>query len=84
MNQDKERFFELLEIVGWSVRQLSTRLNISQGAVRNWATGIASVPPEVMEWLEVLAAPAIAHPMPKPWTKGRRRKTVRAEEPANV
>jgi len=64
-------FNELMARVGWSDAELSRRLSVRPGTVRNWRTSRREVPPNLLEWLR-MHAEAIDRlpPLPKDWTRG--------------
>ena len=64
-------FHELMAGIGWSDAELSRRLSVRPGAVRDWRTGRREVPPNLLEWLRMYAE-AIDRlpPLPKDWTRG--------------
>lgn len=50
------RLRELLPPLGLTERGLARLTGYSHGAVKNWLTGRARVPPEIAAWLERRAA----------------------------
>lgn len=58
-----------LGLLRWSQRGLAEALECDDRLVRRWASGHASVPPEVAAWLEALAAAHAAHPVPQGWRR---------------
>ena len=57
--------------IGWSDAELSRRLSVRPGTVRDWRTGRRDVPPPLLEWLRMYAE-AIDRlpPLPKDWIRG--------------
>jgi hypothetical protein len=57
--------------VGWSDAELSRRLSVRPGTVRNRRTSRREVPLNLLEWLR-MHAEAIDRlpPLPKDWTRG--------------
>ena len=64
-------FNELMARVGWSDAELSRRLSVRPGTVRNRRTSRREVPLNLLEWLR-MHAEAIDRlpPLPKDWTRG--------------
>jgi transcriptional regulator with XRE-family HTH domain len=64
-------FHELMARIGWSDAELSRRLSVRPGTVRDWRTGRRDVPPSLLEWLRTYAE-AIDRlpPLPKNWIRG--------------
>jgi hypothetical protein len=62
---------ELMARIGWSDTELSRRVSVRPGVVRDWRTGRREVPANLLEWLRVYAE-AIERlpPLPKDWTRG--------------
>lgn len=58
------RLRECLTALDWSQRGLARLLDRSEGHVRQWARGVAPVPPHVAAWLETLTAAHEANPPP--------------------
>jgi transcriptional regulator with XRE-family HTH domain len=58
------RLRECLALLRWSQRGLADALDRAEGTVRQWARGAVDIPPEVSEWLEVLAMVHAANPPP--------------------
>jgi hypothetical protein len=63
-------FHELMVRIGWSDVELSHRLSVRPGAVRDWRTGRREVPPNLLEWLRMYAEAIDRLPSrPKDWTR---------------
>lgn len=62
-----EAYAETLEIIGWSVRSLATRLGVHETRTRRWGTGQTVMPPEVWAWLQALAEAHRKLPLPHGW-----------------
>jgi hypothetical protein len=63
-------FRELTARIGWSDVELSRRLSVRPGAVRDWRTGRREVPPNLLEWLRIYAEAIDRLPSrPKDWTR---------------
>ncbi len=56
-----------LAALRWSQRGLADALGCDDRLVRRWASGAASVPPEVATWLAALSATHETHPPPENW-----------------
>lgn len=66
-----DRLREILTLLRWTQRGLAEALTCDERLARRWASGAASVPLQVAEWLETLAATHKAHPPPQGWrTRG--------------
>jgi len=63
------RLREVLALLRWSQRGLSDALSCDDRLVRRWASGNATVPPDVEEWLENLALAHKRHPPPEGWRR---------------
>lgn len=63
------RLREVLALLRWSQRGLSDALGCDDRLVRRWASGDASVPPDVAAWLESLATILERHPAPEGWRR---------------
>ncbi len=63
------RLREVLTILRWSQRGLAEALGCDDRLVRRWASGNASVPPDVADWLEQLGQAMAAHPVPAAWRR---------------
>jgi transcriptional regulator with XRE-family HTH domain len=50
-----QRLSTLLDEVGWSVNELSRRLDIRQQTIRRWLAGSAPIPDRIDAWLEEVA-----------------------------
>lgn len=59
------RLRECLALLRWSQRGLADALARAEGTVRQWARGAVQIPPEVAEWLEVLALVHFENPPPE-------------------
>lgn len=55
-----------LKAVRWSQRELSRAVSYDERTVRRWASGEYAVPPDVLEWIEELAALHLSHAYRKP------------------
>ena len=64
-----DRFRQCLALLHWSQRGLAEILDTHPTTVRRMATGDASIPGSVAEWLEGLAAVHQARPIPADWQK---------------
>ncbi len=49
------RFLELRQDIGWDRPGCALALGVSVDTVRNWDKGRRECPPEVLEWMQVLA-----------------------------
>lgn len=49
------RFLELRRDIGWDRTACALALGVSVDTVRNWDKGRRECPPEVLEWMQVLA-----------------------------
>lgn len=48
----------------WSVRHVAPLINWDERTIRHWLSGRYEPPPEILAWLERLAAYALANPPP--------------------
>lgn len=64
-----DRLRDVLSLLRWSQRGLAEALTCDDRLVRRWASGDATVPPDVIEWLERLAAAHAALPAPTGWRR---------------
>lgn len=64
-----DRLRDVLALLRWSQRGLSDALECDDRLVRRWASGDASVPPDVAVWLEALAAAHERLPAPGGWRR---------------
>jgi transcriptional regulator with XRE-family HTH domain len=63
-----ERFIACLDSLGWTRRNLAERLGLaSPTTVRRWATGEASIPHALADWLERRATAMDTDPLPTGW-----------------
>jgi transcriptional regulator with XRE-family HTH domain len=64
-----ERMRECLSALGWSQRALAARLGLPDrsATVRQWCNGHTRIPEHVAAWLEHVAAPIAAQPLPPGW-----------------
>ncbi len=53
--RDPARFMELRQDIGWDRLGCALALGVSVDTVRNWDKGRRECPPEVLEWMQVLA-----------------------------
>jgi hypothetical protein len=53
---DKERFREILDLLGWSQNECSRIMRRDDRTVRRWASGKNEIDPESAAWLELQAA----------------------------
>jgi ribosome-binding protein aMBF1 (putative translation factor) len=60
---------EALAMLRWSQRGLADALECDDRMVRRWASGDASIPPDVSEWLARMADFAQANPPPTTWRR---------------
>lgn len=61
-----DRLKAALKAVCWSQRELSRAVSYDERTVRRWASGEHAVPPDVLEWIEELAALHLTHAYRKP------------------
>lgn len=64
-----DRLRECLALLRWSQRGFAEALSCDDRLVRRWASGDATIPPDVAAWLEALAAAHAAHPAPSGWRR---------------
>jgi len=62
-----EQFSAALATIGWSARQLVTRLGCDTNLATRWSRDQAPVPPSIARWLSRLAAAHAAQPVPQDW-----------------
>ena len=63
------RLRSCLAVLRWSQRGLADARGCDDRLVRRWASGEASVAPEVADWLERAAAFHLANPAPVEWKR---------------
>jgi hypothetical protein len=66
-----DRLRAVLRSLRWSPRILATALSISEDLVEAWLDGTGRIPDNVAEWLEALAVPHEARPLPEGWDERR-------------
>jgi len=64
-----ERMNWCLDAIGWSVGELSRRLDISDASARQMTTGKRFIPYRVAVWLETLAQMMMSIPQPFLWNQ---------------
>ena len=64
-----DRLRAVLDILRWSQRGLADALACDDRLVRRWASGDASVPPDIATWLEALAEAHERLPVPEGWRR---------------
>jgi transcriptional regulator with XRE-family HTH domain len=47
-----DRLSLLLDEIGWSVNELSRRLNVRPQTIRRWVAGSAPIPDRISDWME--------------------------------
>ncbi len=63
------RLREALSLLRWSQRGLAEALGCDDRLVRRWASGDATVPPDVATWLADLAEAHARRPAPEGWRR---------------
>jgi transcriptional regulator with XRE-family HTH domain len=58
-------FKQHLTILGWSQRELASRLGRPNNTIHRWASGAQPIPPDVALWLAALACLIAANPPPQ-------------------
>ena len=61
------QFTQALATIGWSQRHLASLLGCDTNLPTRWATGRASVPEPLADWLEALAYAHRHHGVPGNW-----------------
>ena len=64
-----DRFRECRAAPRWSQRGLADALGVHPATARRWATGENTIPINVAQWLEDLAAVHQGRPVPMGWQK---------------
>jgi plasmid maintenance system antidote protein VapI len=64
---DKDRFREILDLLGWGQNEVARLLHRDSREIRRWASGRNPIDPEAAAWLEMQAANP--PPLP-PWLAG--------------
>lgn len=59
------RLRECLNALDWTQRGLARIIGHSEGSVRQWARGVASIPEEVADWLELVGSFMERNPAPE-------------------
>lgn len=59
-----KRLEAALKAIRWTYGTLAVELHLSPSTTRNWGLGRAPVPPEILRWVELLAACHREHPAP--------------------
>ncbi len=63
------RLRDCLALLRWSQRGLAEALDCDDRLVRRWASGDASIAPDVADWLERVAVFHAANPAPAEWKR---------------
>ena len=63
------RLRDCLALLRWSQRGLAEALGCDDRLVRRWASGDASIAPDVADWLERAATFHAANPAPAEWKR---------------
>jgi acyl-CoA thioesterase FadM len=63
-----ERLDQLLAALHWNDRMLAADLEVHWVLVRQWRTDPSRIPPNVERWLEQIAEPLLAQPLPEGWS----------------